>query len=205
MSDEKTPIVFSINQVVALNLYWARTIKEWTQARACQELAPYLGEQWSVATYSAAEKSRDRTDRVRQFNADDLVAFAAAFGLPVQFFFVPPTGGVGPEDPKVHLVAGDRRSSHAFDVGEYMRVAFGSPEGNALLHGFLGEAIERSQDQLEDAETQTVRDADGAFARARTKVEKDQLAQMRESLMGAVALLDDLIETGVERPSETPE
>jgi len=39
---------------------------------------------WMVAQVSAAERSIDGT-RIRQFTADDLVAFAQAFGLPVTF------------------------------------------------------------------------------------------------------------------------
>jgi hypothetical protein len=55
-------------------------------------LEPYLGERWSKATFSAAERSVAHPERVRQFSADELVAFAAAFELPVSFFFKPAPG-----------------------------------------------------------------------------------------------------------------
>jgi hypothetical protein len=42
-----------------------------------------------VAQVSAAERSVDGA-RIRQFTADDIVAFAQAFDLPIGYFFLPP-------------------------------------------------------------------------------------------------------------------
>ena len=77
------------NQVVAHNLTSARALRGWTQERAAAELEPYLGERWSKATFSAAERSVTGA-RIRQFSADELEAFARAFRLPVAYFFMPP-------------------------------------------------------------------------------------------------------------------
>jgi hypothetical protein len=83
------------NQVVAYNLRRARRRRQWTQAEAAEELEPYLGERWSVATVSAAEQSFEGK-RIRQFDADVVAAFSLAFGFPVAWFFVPPeTARVG--------------------------------------------------------------------------------------------------------------
>jgi transcriptional regulator with XRE-family HTH domain len=79
----------SPNQVVAFNLHRARRLLGWTQEEAAEKLEVYLGERWSKASFSAAERSVAHPERVRQFSADELVAFAATFELPVSFFFEP--------------------------------------------------------------------------------------------------------------------
>ena len=193
MSDEKTRIIYSVNQVVAWNLWKARREKGWTQAEATQQLAPYLGEEWSVATYSAAERSAQRFDRVRQFNADDLVAFAATFGVPVQYFFVGPTLS---DSEDVDIVAGDRESCRVFTFGEYMRIAYGSPAAIEELVAELQEAIEESPDQWGDDDSKALRDAFTAFTRARVKVGRADLEKMHDSLEQIGDFLYDLIHTG---------
>ena len=85
------------NQVVAYNLWRARSIHGWSQEQAAERLEPYLGERWSRAVFSAAERSV-AGKRVRQFSADDLVAFAAGFDLPIDFFFWPPPESLSPSD-----------------------------------------------------------------------------------------------------------
>ena len=78
------------NQLVAYNLRRARVLRELTQEQAAEKLEPHLGVRWSKATFSAAETSVT-SERVRQFTADEVLAFAAAFDLPIAYFFVPPT------------------------------------------------------------------------------------------------------------------
>jgi transcriptional regulator with XRE-family HTH domain len=77
------------NQVVAFNLALARQQKGWTQEEAAQALEPYLGKRWSKASVSQAERSIAGRF-VRNFDADELVAFARAFEVPVTWFFMPP-------------------------------------------------------------------------------------------------------------------
>jgi len=86
------------NQVVAYNLAQARLLRGWTQDQASEALEPHVGKRWSRATFSAAERSVDG-DRVRQFDADEIVAFARAFDLPVSWFFLPPPPWAGPSLP----------------------------------------------------------------------------------------------------------
>src|SRR5438094_1736388 len=77
------------NQVVAWNLAQARAWRGWTQAQAAEALEPFLGVRWSTASFSAAERSV--TGKVvRNFTADEIVAFARAFEVPVTWFFLPP-------------------------------------------------------------------------------------------------------------------
>ena len=77
------------NQIVAYNLARIRKARGLSQDQAADLLEPYIGARWSKAVYSAAERSYDGK-RVRQFTADDLVAMAKAFGVPVLYFFLPP-------------------------------------------------------------------------------------------------------------------
>jgi hypothetical protein len=78
------------NQIVAWNLKRVRTLSGLTQEQAAEKLEPYLGERWSVAVFSAAERSIEGK-RIRQFTADDIHAFARAFDLPVALFLTPPS------------------------------------------------------------------------------------------------------------------
>ena len=65
-------------------------MRGWTQEQAAEHLEPYLGERWSKATYSTAERSIDG-NRVRQFSCDDVYAFSRAFGVPITYFLCPTT------------------------------------------------------------------------------------------------------------------
>ena len=79
----------SPNRIVAYNLARARALRGWTQAEAAEWLKPYLGVRWSVASFSAAERSYDGK-KLREFTADEIVAFAQAFEQPILFFFTAP-------------------------------------------------------------------------------------------------------------------
>lgn len=89
--ERQAPLFWGLtpNQLVGHNLGCARKDRGWTQAQAAEALEPYLGVKWTVAQVSAAERSIDGT-RVRQFTADDIVAFAQAFEVPISYFFLPP-------------------------------------------------------------------------------------------------------------------
>jgi hypothetical protein len=97
---EEVPLYFGLtaNQVIAYNLAQARLWKDWTQEQACEALEPYLGKRWSKANYSAAERSVDGT-RIRQFDGDEIVAFARAFEMPIGWFFLPPPPWASPGVP----------------------------------------------------------------------------------------------------------
>ena len=88
--DRQPPLFWGLtpNQLVGYNLWQARSERGWTQAEAAEALEPHLGVRWTVAQVSTAERSIDGT-RIRQFTADDIVAFAQAFELPVTYFFLP--------------------------------------------------------------------------------------------------------------------
>jgi transcriptional regulator with XRE-family HTH domain len=77
------------NQLVAYNLRRARELRDLTQEQAAERLEPYLGRKWSKAVFSAAETSV-KSDRVREFSADEILAFSRAFDVPLAWFFIPP-------------------------------------------------------------------------------------------------------------------
>jgi transcriptional regulator with XRE-family HTH domain len=77
------------NQLVAYNLRRARELRELTQEQAAERLEPLLGQLWSKATFSSAERSAEPERRAREFTADELLAFSAAFDLPLAWFFLP--------------------------------------------------------------------------------------------------------------------
>lgn len=92
--------MWTANQIVAFNVVKARLLRGWTQEEAAQALAPYLGTLLSTASFSAIERSVD-TGRVREFSADELLAFARGFRVPLPWFFTPPSfwEGVGISTP----------------------------------------------------------------------------------------------------------
>lgn len=76
------------NRLIGLNLRRARQMGGLSQAEAALQLEPYLGVRWSSSTFSLAETSLSGR-RVRDFSADEVVAFARAFEVPVSFFYMP--------------------------------------------------------------------------------------------------------------------
>src|SRR5215213_6097132 len=116
---DMSPPRLTPNQIVAWNLAQARKGRKWTQEEAAEHLEPYLGERWSKATYSAAERSVDGA-RIRQFTADDLHAFSRAFELPMTLFLTPPPWS----GDEIGHAAGGETSTRA----EYLDSIFDMPE-----------------------------------------------------------------------------
>ena len=126
------------NQVVAHNLRRARQVRGWTQEHAADRLAPFLGERWSHVVFSAAERST-AGKRIRQFDADQLLAIAAAFELPLSFFFAPP------RDVEAIAVAGASETL--------------SPEDVVALSAGPDEARRRAHLHFDEGPAQRMRDA----------------------------------------------
>jgi hypothetical protein len=80
---------FTPNQVVAHNLALARQHANLTQDQAAEALEPYLGRRWSKASLSQAERSV-AGKVICKFDADEIVAFARGFNLPIAWFFMLP-------------------------------------------------------------------------------------------------------------------
>lgn len=82
------------SQVVAHNLSRARELRGLTQTEVAERLARFTGARWSQATVAQAEGSV-RGQRMRQFTANELVALARTFDVPILYFFMPPDGAGG--------------------------------------------------------------------------------------------------------------
>jgi len=130
----------TINQVVARNMALARRRREMTQDQLGQVLTRITGRPWSNATVSSAERSWG-TDRIRQFDADDLIALAQALQIPVTSLLLPPpTDGV--EEQLVYSVQPLDQVSVASGVN-----------GAALLEAIFGdEEAESFRDVTERVE-----------------------------------------------------
>lgn len=89
---EATPTrVITPNQLVAYNVAFYRNALGMTQEELAGHLTSHTHEAWSKATVSAAERSFYEGARVRQFDANDLMALSSALGVPLLGFFLPPT------------------------------------------------------------------------------------------------------------------
>ena len=93
------------NQIVAWNFRAARELRGWTQEECAVHLAAHLGHQLPKASISAIERSVE-SDRRREFDAAELVAFARTFDLPVVWFLLPP-----PELAGHRLADGERATA----------------------------------------------------------------------------------------------
>lgn len=129
---EEIPLYFGLtaNQVVSYNLAQARELKGWTQEEAAEALAPHLGRRWSRASFSAAERSVDG-DRIRMFDADEIVALARTFDLPVSWFFMPPMPWAAPGIPVKFRAPDAHRFGHALAV--LADLVFGDDQSRGLL------------------------------------------------------------------------
>jgi hypothetical protein len=140
-SDEHTSYtVLTANQIVAYNLRQARLLRNWTQAEAAFELTPYLGVTWSKANYSAAERSAERPDRIRNFTADEILAFSLAFRLPITWFFLP-----AERDQKGHVPLVAKRPGEVEEgliPGVLVEQLFGTPRGQADVEKRLNEVLD---------------------------------------------------------------
>jgi transcriptional regulator with XRE-family HTH domain len=87
---------WSINQVVAYNLQKVRRAAGLSQQVVAMMLSTNTNRNWSVAALSAAERSW-ASDRIRRFDANELVAFAKIFKVPVSHFLIPPHDDGEPE------------------------------------------------------------------------------------------------------------
>lgn len=111
---------WTASQVVAHNLTRARELRSLTQVEVAERLTRFTGTNWSQATVAQAEGSI-AGNRVRQFTANELVALARTFDLPVLFFFMPPDDGSG------RLVTDDAKRGHPW---EYLMLLVLGHQGN---------------------------------------------------------------------------
>ena len=118
------------NQIVAHNIAKARLLRGWTQDQAAEACAPHLGSRLSPASWSALERSVDGA-RIREITADELVAFARGFNLPIGFFLTPPSVWDG------HVVATPDAGAEGLEPVELFDVVIGTTENLAEWEQYL--------------------------------------------------------------------
>jgi hypothetical protein len=190
MDDAPKDSVLTVSQVVAYNLRRARLEEGWTQEQAASQLSPYLGAKWSKATYSAAERSLEKPERIRRFTADDLVAFATTFNRPVLYFFLPPL------DWKTKLAkpvkAGAGRGALVLSQGRFLQSVFGSENGAASVIQQLSGLMAVFPEQWgEDARRAATLLSEG-IPWARRQEAANEVESAIDSLNSATSLLTDL-------------
>ena len=91
-------------------------MRDLSQDEAAERLAPHLGQRWSKTTLSAAERSIDGV-RIRNFTADEILAFAKAFDVPVTYFYLAPPWTEEVGQPEAEPVPAQELVGRLFDVG----------------------------------------------------------------------------------------
>ena len=79
----------NLNEVIAYNFKRARELRGLTQPEAAAALEPFLGHVLPQASISAIERAYGGEKR-REFDAQEILAFACAFDLPLLWFLLPP-------------------------------------------------------------------------------------------------------------------
>jgi len=162
------------NQVVAYNLLRARQLRGWTQDQAAAALEAYLGVRWSKASFSQAERSVGGKF-VRQFDADEVVAFARGFELPVTWFFLPPPPWA--DDAPVKLTTPDARR-FGTELALLVDLVFGDDSHHRAL---LEERLAEFLGQLGPGRLTQAQERIGALAALRTaEVVRHRLGDLQQ-------------------------
>jgi len=162
----------TVHQIVAYNFRQAREARGWTQAETGIRLERYLGYKLNQAGISAIEKTFD-SDRRRNIDVAELVAFARCFHLPIGWFFVPPPGhGTDWVEP-----VDDTQRPLAMVAGDLIAHSIGTPMG-------WDSFIERIVALLDSPDAEPTRDAlNLAFAGVRTTKWSKQIDLRRQALL----------------------
>ena len=177
------------NQIVAFNLARAREWRNWTQDEAADALEPYLGKRWSKASFSQAERSIAGRF-IRQFTADEILAFARAFDLPIGWFFMPPPPWS--DQPGVP-VALDTPDSGDFGkpLAELVDLVFGTPENTAVLQMRLKAWLDQNPPQITDSQHRVATLVQGRIDTLAAH-SLDQLADWQTTLRAMASHIEDL-------------
>jgi len=177
------------NQIVAFNLARAREWKHWTQEEAAEALEPYLGKRWSKASFSQAERSI-AGNFIRQFTADEILAFARAFDLPIGWFFMPPPPWSDEPGVPVKLDVPDG-GDFGRPLAELVDLVFGTSENTAVLQMRLAAWLEQNPPQLTTAQRQVADHVQGRID-ALAAATLDQLADWQTTLRAMANHIEDL-------------
>lgn len=185
------------NQIVAANLALAREMNGWTQEQAAKEIAPYLGKQWSKATFSVAERSVDG-DRVRDFSADELLAFSRAFELPVTWFLIPPEPMA--EDDEVPGIAAADAGPQGHELSLLIERLYGTWQEREMLIQRLQRLSQRAPIRFDDLPDELRTGL--AYPNTFEQVYVDELRQWRMSLLDVAGRVEIMERLGTEAITE---
>ncbi len=128
----------TVHQIVAYNFRRAREEEGWTQTQTSEMLQPYLGYRLNQAGVSAIERTFD-SDRRRNIDVAEVVAFARCFQRPIGWFFLPPPSfGAHLIEPASHHA---NLSRHNETTLELIYHVLGRPQGWRSLLGRIDELI----------------------------------------------------------------
>ena len=180
------------NQVVAYNLTRARQLRGLTQDEAAAALEPYLGVRWSKASFSQAERSVAGRF-VRRFDAEEIVAFARTFELPVTWFFLPPPAWK--DGAPVKLTTADARR-FGTELALLVDLVFGDADDQrALLEARLNEFFDDlGPERITSAQERIA----GAAAMRRAAVVRHRLGDVQQWEGWLRTLADHLADIDVE-------
>lgn len=139
------PPTLTTHQIVAYNFARARAAEGWTQVETSDRLEPYFGYKLNQAGVSAIEKTYD-SERRRNIDTADVVAFARCFKRPIGWFFLPPPGRAG---DLVEPVNDDRR--YHLPAADLVAHVIGTPNGWGDFLDRIRELLKTDRDLSADA------------------------------------------------------
>lgn len=175
----------TLNQIVAFNMARWRKAAEMTQ----EELGERLGG-WSNATVSAAERSWDGR-RIRQFDADDLLAIALALDVPLAALFLPPDD----DGARVrYLFHAHEHGASCSDMGDLFGLLLPESTGDSKAEpkwqAAYAAAVSRYQDPDRGEELVSYLDE---MTSAQQRAERlERIRWEREAMLAVVADLDQM-------------
>ena len=188
-----------MHQVVAYNFARARHDAGWTQVETSQRLVPYLGYRLNQAGISAIEKTYD-SERRRNIDTAEVVAFARCFDRPIGWFFLPPPGHSA---DLVEPLPTGHDDSVALAASELTAMVVGTPPGWQSLLDRLGELLETDPRATSAALHAALADADhvaqseAQLDRRRRQIQRITLARLAgpedEAVTKMAAMLVQLV------------
>ena len=140
----------TVHQIVAYNFRRAREEAGWTQLQTSSHLEPFIGYRLNQAGVSAIEKTYD-SERRRNIDVAEVVAFSRCFGRPIGWFFLSPPG-TGAD--RVEPVTDDDHELFAADLAT---LVVGGPIGWKSFLARISELLKTDSDEtwgaLQDAFT----------------------------------------------------
>jgi transcriptional regulator with XRE-family HTH domain len=190
----------TVHQVVAYNFRRAREEKGWTQAQTSDALVPYLGYRLNQAGVSAVEKTFD-SDRRRNLDVAEVVAYSRCFGRPIGWFFLPPPGYGDHEIEPVDNAGAETFELAAVDLAA---LVVGTPRGAASFRDRISELLETDADETWRSMQLAFEGGKGAGWEKQIDLRRRALQQATlarfagpedDVIMGMAALLIELVKT----------